>query len=487
MWGDALRLVVSKLLLVAAAVGAAGCSLFDDTGVERQQAGQICSPSLFTAEASIDSYVHQYYCADPNNPSNLQRGVYVVTIDKQRPNSELWVMEEPLATSPADPSIRRPLERFAINDPAILGRSRSLVQVNGFTFDNGPGETALPTTRTFESTYPIAPYALGGTRYDNPEYLLWFGSRSGRLQLGIQPPPNEVLGFEPYNVVGSTWPVMIAGECQEQVNDAQANWPIIGYSPTHAVMMLAQAPYFANHQLCTILEGFGVTDALAFDGGNSAGMYLNSPNAIPDASLMGRAIPVPVRIGLVTLGDVQVPNHDFSSPHLPNLFGGIPTGRHPFSGLAIPSVEWDGALVLYDNRYTDPQSGHRVAAPGNQVVGLRPREPGETDYISTQLDTPTDRYCMLRFFHGYYKPTGCSPGSSELTVRIKDTGGAVLTTSVYQSEPSTSGDGARLKGEWLRFTTPGAGRTVLEFQASHPAAEGVCHVLLDDVSVACAE
>lgn len=63
----------------------------------------------------------------------------LIRIDAARPNSELWVMEEPTATpaTPADGWWWGAL----LNNQQLLHRSQALVQINGFLFECGAAQS----------------------------------------------------------------------------------------------------------------------------------------------------------------------------------------------------------------------------------------------------------------------------------------------------------------------------------------------------------
>jgi hypothetical protein len=416
----------------------------------------------------------------------------LIRIHRARLNSEFWILEEPTATNTTPIGVG--LDGRYLNDLDIQSRSRALAWMNGFTFNCwGPPKLCYglpfqeyPVTTVYESTHRLSRNSTDEDEH-GAQHLLSFGVRS------LEKIPMELsgAGFEPedddryYNAVGSTWPLLVDGA--DAGGDAADNWPVIGYSAGEIIML--HAPSSSPSRLRAFLKELGVTDAVRMDAGDSAGMCMR--NGEGEASCVGgTSRRIPYSIGLVTLGDELVRNGGFETPELPLSPSRTPPGFHSFSGNPILQyVQWDGAMFLYNAPTYNERARHidipPVARHGQQVAALRPRDL-DTNYISQTLTVPANRYCMLHFYHGFHPATeGCSFQASELTLSIDGTSKGVERL-VYSSS-NTMG----LDEEWLRFTTGSSSNVTLKFEASDsesdPEREGPCEVLLDDVSVSCAQ
>jgi hypothetical protein len=478
----------------------------------------------------------------------------IVTIDRGRPDSEIWVIEEAvppqslLTTAQTVPDPEVPLKGAVLSDRSLLSRSKATVQINGFTFDCAwypplpiPRKpycyfTSIPElakSSVYESTHMLSENHVSSY---GPERLMAFGPRGdAKIPIGLNP-LGGVVGptSRPwYNAVGSVWPAKLANlACGDEAlwrefvpNDAGYNnapdagpyvnvgpddFTVIGYNEGSIVMLHASAT--TGKELCAFLESRSILNAMIMDGGGAAGMLINTDTWFErigaldyvDVGVLGVFLErrIPYRLGLVTLGGEFVKNGNFEVPNLKALASGTPTGRHSFAGSQVPRLlGWSaGAASVYNMAQYGEHSQQVVPGRGGQVAAIRPRGLS-TDFLSQWLDgAPANRYCMLHFYHGYRMPEGCSAESSELWVTVEDDQGNQLTRSIYWSN-ATPGD-TLTKEEWLRFRTPRVGRTLLKFRAMDPStialaaegnalplppAQGNCEVLLDDVSVRCAE
>jgi hypothetical protein len=459
--------------------------------------------------------------------------ITLIKIDKFRANSELWVLEELDGRHTAIPTTPTGVGfdgRF-LNDADIHRRSQALIQMNGYTFSCDPADPSsrdntcyrqglsYPTTTVYESTKRLSNFELT----PNPDlgisgqYMFTFKPRNQGPLLEVSPegvvPLNET-DRAYYNAFGNSWPhlldlnrngVVDEGECIDgpgQEND----WTLLGVSDTH-VIMLYMPQVLLNIQTCTFLisQRVGAHTVFQMDGSGSAGMYLKDTTSIGHTGsdwLDLKKRHISYRIGLVTLEEEnQVTNGGFEDLPLGETSSGTPPGFHSLSGEQMNAVQWDGAKFLYNTNiynewvHTGRQS-HKQLLPSldAQIAAIRTRGDG-TNYISQNLtDIPDDRYCMLRFYHGYHQPNGCNEPLSKLTVTAgRCDGSPPDTTAEYYSEPTHGGDPQRLlRNEvWLRLLTPSEGRCMkLTFTASRwnpGVTTGNCEVLLDNVSVHCAQ
>src|SRR6185295_15058807 len=259
---------------------------------------------------------------------------------------------------------------------------------------------------------------------------------------------------------------------------------VAGYSDTQVVMVYA--PDTDPPELCALMGELGVGDAIRMDGGGSAGLYLRQGGQYEPIGATHRRIPY--RLGVVSLGGNQVFNGDFERPVLSDRNGGDPPGVHALSGQQMVDLGWSGAVDLYNTPVYNARAGNGVRSTvpdgHSQLVVLRPRDPPEEHIQQDLTGAPPNRYCMLHFWHGYVRPPPYAcPGQSMLRVELL---GSPTAPSVFTST-ETIGPGATLREAWLRFLTPEQGTVTLKLTASDPDAPGNCGVLLDDVSVECAQ
>ena len=457
---------------------------------ERAPVGPACeSVSCGPPQPTGDPFITTQQCGTGS------RAATIVWIDRSRPNSEIWTIEEidgswTEATAQTHPETY--LRGSKLDDETMWSRSQAAVQINGYTFDcalPGPFCYWLPIderamTQVYESTHQLSSNAFASNTPPYPAHLVMFSPVGPKIGVDLLPTTANQASHA-YNGVQSLFPALSDGEtCAKtpayDLGDTAQS--AVGYNDQSVVM--AQFTQATRARVCQVLECLNVRGAMMMDGGDSSGISLRTPQVVPIGHTRDRNIAY--RIGLVTLGRELIQNGGFEAPSL-ETYGNGTLGFHSFAGEQVPrKLVWSsGSAWVYNTGLYFERFKELVPSKQDQVAAIHPHG-ALTEYLSQSIQTPAGRYCMLHFWHGYRKPTGCHPEQSslEVTVHENNQDGSPRTRSLYQSPPTHQG----LHEEWLRFLTTTT-LTAVTFRALDPPganAQGNCEVLLDDVSVRCA-
>lgn len=132
-----------------------------------QQTSPQCT---YVAQVDNDSHVDRYECSGIGTGTST-----LIKIAKNRPNSELWVLEE-LENEQSTATPQTPtgvgFSGKHLDESTFQTRSNALVQMNGYTFScnaNDPNDrsktcywwgSAYPTTTVYESTKRLSSFGL---------------------------------------------------------------------------------------------------------------------------------------------------------------------------------------------------------------------------------------------------------------------------------------------------------------------------------------
>ena len=451
-------------LLYGALVLYAGCGSPGST---------VCHPDRITQQRVADG-VSYYDC------SGTETNVHVVTIDRNRGNSEIWLLDEqiPLPELPGTPSGW--LNLRTVEDHTR--RYNAVVGINGYTWHGDYGwplisGTGTPTTTMFEARSRLTYNTSNCENFPDPcpEALMGFAAGPGTIEAKLALDPSHDPSHDRYydNLYGSNTSVIANGQCKE--NTDYGTWSIVGYSDTQIVFLTAGAGYTSG-ELCPVLCNFGVGNAIEQDGDTAAAMFIggdldrliNPPDnpipRLPDGIVeVNFDRKVAYVVGLVDLFPFEIPNAGFEQPVLEDE----QFVRHMSSDSPDTSLPgWRGSADLF--RGTGSQREGQVVSLShvNACGGARFVE--EDLYLETTLPLPENTYCLLRFFHG-------SHTVDDRTFDVQVDGQTVRSIT---SRLDTSG----LQEEAVRFRTGDTTPVTLRFQSTSELCEGST---IDDVSISC--
>ncbi|WP_437931339.1 DUF642 domain-containing protein [Sorangium sp. So ce291] len=418
-----------------------------------------CEPGLVTGQ-TVAPGVQYYDCTSTTTK------VHIVTIDRNRPEYEMWILDDPTIRNP-------PSNVFNLQTvPDFAASYNALAAVNGYVWsgDEGTdsGQTGTPQTTLYETGihYTSNTSTCSGFPGSCPEVLMGFTPQSGN-GLDVSRIPQDDLS-EPanqkytYTLYGSNSTVMNSDGCTSDTTNNR--WSVIGYSPTQIVLLSTATDVGLTHaEICPVLSAFGVEEAVRQDGSSAAGMFVggsinehvNPLVNIDHLYYRGQARHVAYAVGLVQLHPRQVQNSGFEAPA---LSPGEAWRRMTGASQETTLTGWNGPVDLHGA--TD------LVAHGQQIIDLNQSGSG---YVETTLATPADTHCLLHFYHGVNHH--CNQQAT-FTVDIDGTSVASFT-STY--DPNS------LQEARVRFKTTGTTAT-LRFTST---TGGCGAATIDDVSVAC--
>jgi hypothetical protein len=408
----------------------------------------------------IASGVNYYDC------SATQTNVHIVTIDRTLQDSEIWLLDDPVpATSPTQLNLRT-VEEHTQNYKALVGINGydwtcpdtclGTSCCNGVTFLH-PG---TPLTTTYETGTQLTVNTSTCNGGPCAEVLMGFAPGPNSLDLQAIHASNSSYSKYYYNLYGSNTSVIIGSMCVNQTfnNTTLNEWSIIGYSRTQVIFLTTGTKYTPMN-LCPTLSAFGAEEAVLQDGSSTAEMSIQSTTLNKRIDPVGYNRHVAYALGLVHLYPLSIFNSGFEQP---KLSAGQPSQRMLYQTPSDTLLGWVGPVDLH--------SSSDLVAHGDQIVDLNQDAAG---YVQTQLSTPVNTYCLLRFFHGVNHH--CA-SSATFDVQI---GSAYAGLHTEQSFTSTY-DPAGLQEEVLRFHATDS-PMVLKFLSTTPG----CGATIDDVSVVC--
>jgi hypothetical protein len=403
----------------------------------------VCSPTTITP-VNVAPGVDYYDC------SASTKNVHVVTINRNRGDSEMWILDDP-TVQPGTLNLRTVEEH--------VGRANAIVAVNGYIWsgDNGVigGGVGTPLTTSYASGRQISANTAHCDGIDDPcpEALMGFAAGTAtidvrRIPAGTPAMPDDGLYYE--NIYGSNTSVIASGAC---VNEGNDNWSVVGYSPKQ-IVLLTTGTSLRHADMCPVLLSFGVTEAVRQDGSSAATMYIDR-NVGKRIDPAGFNRHVAYAIGLVDLYPRTVMNQSFE---MPVLDAGQAYRRMTYENEATTLTGWQGPVDLH--------SGTDLVAHGAQIVDLNQTDSG---YVETSFTTPAETECLVRFYHGVNHHC-----TQTATFDVKIDGVTARSfTSTY--------DPAALRRDSVRFHTSGTS-TTLRFEST---THGCGAATIDDVSVSC--